>query len=128
MMKSRSETARARAEELGLSALVFMTEDGDRLGRFLGESGLSPQQLSARASDPEMLAAVLDYLLADESLLMVFAATADVSPESIAPARALLPGGDEELAASGGVLSSDRQPTRTSPKKNSKRWAGPGSS
>jgi hypothetical protein len=37
-----------------------------------------------------MAVAVLDHLLSDESLLLVFAAHAGVAPETIAPAHDLL--------------------------------------
>lgn len=78
------------AQEIALSALAFMTEERDRLVRFLELSGLNPQELRAQASSPDLLGAVLDHLLTDESLLLVFTASAGIPPEIVAPAREML--------------------------------------
>jgi Protein of unknown function (DUF3572) len=78
------------AEAIGLTALAFVAEDGARLGQFLSLTGLSPDQLRNEANAPHTLQAVLDHLAEDESLLLVFAASARCAPEQIEPARALL--------------------------------------
>lgn len=80
------------AMTLALSALVFLGEDRARLVRFLDLTGLSPDELRQQAQSPDLLAAVLDHLLEDESALLVFTATAGIAPESIAPARDVLRG------------------------------------
>jgi hypothetical protein len=85
------------AETIALSALAFLAEDLPRLGRFLALTGLGPGELRAEARQPRILAAVLNHLLQDESLLLVFAATTGVAPELVAPAHAIL-----ERQASGG--------------------------
>ena len=69
---------------------------------------------------PETLAAVLDHLLADESLLMVFAAGAGIDPAQILPARTTLGGRNE--AGDGGITGA---PAPVAKKKPSKRWPGP---
>jgi hypothetical protein len=79
-----------RAEEIGVAGLIFLAADIQRLGRFLALTGLGPAELKAEARTPRMLAAVLDHLLHDESLLLVFAADNQLEPEDIAPARRLL--------------------------------------
>ena len=80
------------AATIALAGLRFLAEDTDRLGRFLLATGIGPAELRSRAGDPALLGAVLDHLLADESLLLVFAAETGLAPESIAPAQALLAG------------------------------------
>lgn len=79
-----------QSELLGLNALTFVAQDADRLARFLDQTGITPQQLRAQASNPGLLAAVLDHLMRDESLLLVFTASSGAAPESIAPAHAEL--------------------------------------
>ena len=81
-----------QAVEIGYAALAVLAEDLDRLTRFLNLTGVSPGQLRDRADDPAMLAAVLEHLLADESLLLTFTANAGVPPESAARLPALLHG------------------------------------
>jgi hypothetical protein len=83
------------AETIALAALAFLADDPPRLGRFLALTGLGPDELKERARSPRILAAVLNHLLQDESLLLVFAASHGIAPELIAPAQTLL----EERAA-----------------------------
>jgi len=127
-IRNTDANARERAEQIGLSALVFVTEDEDRLGRVLGETGLSPDDLRASAGTPEGLVAVLDHLLADESLLMVFAAGAGLQPAEVWPAREILGGGaDASAFASQNYTSGYGGGRPATAKRPSKRWAGPGS-
>ncbi len=79
-----------RAESIGVSALLFLASDTERLVKFLTLTGVEPSELRAESRSPHMLAAVLDYLLQDESLLLVFAASDGVPPEEIAPAKRAL--------------------------------------
>ncbi|HVO01838.1 MAG TPA: DUF3572 family protein [Candidatus Cybelea sp.] len=79
-------------ETVALLALTFLAADDDRLQRFLGLTGIAPEALRGLARDKAGLGAVLDYLLGWEPLLLDFAAAHDLAPESIAKARAKLPG------------------------------------
>ena len=78
------------AQEIALLALSFMAEDRERLVRFLDLTGMSPIELQEQACSPNLLGAVLDHLLGDESLLLVFTASAGLSPEIIGPAREMM--------------------------------------
>ncbi len=78
-------------ETLALMALAYIAGDGDLLDRFLALSGLDLEDLKARAQDPALLGAVLDFLLAHEPDLLAFAADSQIKPESIALARQKLP-------------------------------------
>ena len=65
-----------------------------RLDRFLADSGMDPQQLaeSLSAGETGILAAALDHIVCDESLLMVFASEVRCKPEEIMMAHTLLQG------------------------------------
>ena len=78
------------ARSLAVSALTFIAVDPDRLSRFLGITGLGPDNLRTAATDPAFLGSVLDYLVADEKLLVEFAADAGFKPEAVARAQAAL--------------------------------------
>lgn len=80
------------AQAVAIMALAFLAEDDDRLGRFMGWTGLDADQVRAAASDPALLGGVLDYLLAHEALLVEFAEHAAIAPEEPARARQALPG------------------------------------
>ncbi|MFZ4808316.1 MAG: DUF3572 family protein [Hyphomicrobiaceae bacterium] len=78
------------AAEIGDRALAFLAVEPARLVAFLQATGMAPSTLRAQSDAPATLAAVLRYLLEDESLLLVFATEAAIAPDRIAPAAALL--------------------------------------
>ncbi len=80
------------AEVVALGALGFLAEDGERLGRFLALSGIGPQDLMHHATDPAFLGGVLDHLLSDESLLLLFTEAKAIEADVPAMARRQLPG------------------------------------
>src|SRR4051812_48837371 len=59
---------RSTAETLALKGLGHLAADGEALVRFLRVSGLEIADLRSRAGHPELLAAVLDFLLSDDKL------------------------------------------------------------
>lgn len=78
------------ATTLALNGLTFLAEDENRLQRFLAETGTDLAGLRAGASHPSFLASVLDYLLRDEPLLLVFTASRGLEPDAVYPAQVLL--------------------------------------
>lgn len=78
------------ANSIGEAALLFLASDPQRISGFLTLTGVGPAELRENAQAPEMLAAVLDYLLQDESLLLVFCTAESIAPGDIAPARRAL--------------------------------------
>ncbi|MGD9667890.1 MAG: DUF3572 domain-containing protein [Hyphomicrobiaceae bacterium] len=91
-MSLQPDGARDAAETIALRALAFLAGDGERLGRFLSLTGIGPDELRTQAREPHLLAGVLDHLMQDETLLLVFAADAGVRPEAIAAAHFALAG------------------------------------
>ena len=83
---------------VALSALAFLAADETALGRLLTETGLDPAALRGRADDPELLGAVLDFLFADETLLLDFCRAEGLAPQAVIRARAALPGGPGDWA------------------------------
>lgn len=81
---------RDAAEMIAVDALTFLAEDTARLERFLALSGLGLEHLRAAAAEPGFLAAVLDHLASDETLLLTFAGRAGHDPSAIARAREIL--------------------------------------
>ena len=82
------------AETLALQALGWLAAQPERAGAFLGMAGAAPDELRARASDPEFLGFVLDFLLSDEEALLEFCTDQAIQPDRPMRARAALPGGD----------------------------------
>ncbi|MDH3701434.1 MAG: DUF3572 domain-containing protein [Alphaproteobacteria bacterium] len=84
-----------QAETVALQALAYLAGDEERLQRFLLLTGLTIDDVKARAQDTGFLSGVLDHLLSDEPLLLEFAADAAIDPESIMIARRRFPGVSE---------------------------------
>ena len=94
-LKSRQSSGVDSARSLAVSALAFIAADADRLYRFLNLTGLGPDNVRTAAADPAFLGSVLDYLVADEELLVAFASDAGLKPEAVARAHAALCGRTE---------------------------------
>jgi hypothetical protein len=77
---------------LAASALTFVAADPDRLQRFLDLTGLGPHNLREAARDPTFDGSVLEYMLADEELLLLFASKSELRPETVALAHRALCG------------------------------------
>jgi hypothetical protein len=74
------------ARQLALDALLFLAGDSLRITKFLDVTGMEAAELREHAREDGTLAAVLEYLLADETLLLVFAANGGHHPAEVAPA------------------------------------------
>ena len=72
---------------LALGALAWVLADQARADRLLALTGLSPDDLRARANDAGVLAAVLAFLEAHEPDLVACAAALDRKPERLVRAR-----------------------------------------
>jgi hypothetical protein len=77
----------AEAEALAIAALTFLAAEPTRLGPFLAETGLGPENIRHAAHTPGFLPAVLDYLLSNESALLDFASHQGLDPAAIVAAR-----------------------------------------
>jgi hypothetical protein len=78
------------AEGLAAAGLAFLAEDTMRLSHFLASTGLAPRNLLTEAGTRTVLTAVLEHLMGDESLLLVFAVNKGIEPQTVAKALAVL--------------------------------------
>ncbi len=82
--------SRDEAETLAINALAFLASRPEALGRFLALTGIGPANLRSAAAEAGFLAGLLDYYLANESMLMEYSGHAGVSPEVVVHARQVL--------------------------------------
>jgi len=75
------------AEALALSALGWTLSDGDRAARLLALTGLTPEGLRARISEPSLLSATLGFLEAHEPDLIACADALGVTAARLVGAR-----------------------------------------
>ncbi|OGT69681.1 MAG: hypothetical protein A3J38_07585 [Gammaproteobacteria bacterium RIFCSPHIGHO2_12_FULL_45_9] len=92
-MSKHVQMNREQAEIIALQALVFLTKDQELFGRFIANSGTTPQDLKDHFTNPDFLGGVLDTILADDAILLDFCSEASLSPETLLLARRELPGG-----------------------------------
>ena len=91
-MKTARQAPREAAETLAIQALTYIAADTTQLERFLALTGLDLASIRTAATQPGFLAGVLDHIASDESLMVAFAADADLSPADVERARAALSG------------------------------------
>jgi hypothetical protein len=82
-----TEMDRLGAQTLALQALAWIVGDPDLGPRLLALTGLDPAGLRARAGEPAVLGATLDFLTQHEPSLVACADALDVRPEALVQAR-----------------------------------------
>ncbi|HXC56214.1 MAG TPA: DUF3572 domain-containing protein [Rhizomicrobium sp.] len=80
------------AQTLALKALGFVANSQGGLERLMELSGLDLPTLRERAGEPEILASLLDFLLADEGLLVDFCDAEKIDARAVHMARHVLGG------------------------------------
>lgn len=85
-----SQTA---AETLALACLDWLAGQDELWPVFLGSTGASEADLKARVGDPDLLGAVLDFILMDDAWLSACCRAKGLAPDAPVRARMALPGG-----------------------------------
>jgi hypothetical protein len=87
-MTTRSpETVEDNSFTLALSALGWALSGPERTDRMLALTGIEPEDLRRRVSDPQLLAAILGFVEAHEPDLIACAEAVGVKPEALVAAR-----------------------------------------
>lgn len=81
------------AETVALQGLAWLAGNESLLPIFLGSTGASETDLRARATDPEFLVSVLDFLMLDDAWVIEFCDTYSIPYGQPMQARNALPGG-----------------------------------
>ncbi|GBF25292.1 hypothetical protein MnTg02_00322 [bacterium MnTg02] len=92
--RQRSQIPPDDAELISIKALAFLAEDTERMAQFLNVTGLDADSLRDRVRNHKFLAEILNYLLTDESLLLVFCSNSGIEPSLIGPAQRTLENAD----------------------------------
>ncbi|MGR3804899.1 DUF3572 domain-containing protein [Marinibacterium profundimaris] len=86
--------SRDQAETFALQALAWLAANDELLPVFMGATGAGMDDLRERATDPDFLASVLDFLLMDDVWIVDACDALSVPYETPQAARAALPGGE----------------------------------
>jgi len=84
------------ADIIALQAVTYLLSDEKRISWLLGETGLSTTELQQSPDTPEILAGILDFLMAHEDMLIDFCDTNKIDPASFQRMRHFFPGGEQE--------------------------------
>jgi hypothetical protein len=85
----------ADASSIPLQFIAYLASDEDRLQNFCGSTGFGQSDLLDNLQDPAFQGFLLDFALADESLLLAFCADKGLPPETVVKLRRALPGYSE---------------------------------
>lgn len=83
------------AETTALQALAWLAGNDDLLPVFMGATGVSRDDLVARAGDADILAAVLDFVTMDDAWVMAFCDAHGLPYSAPMAARQALSGGGD---------------------------------
>jgi Protein of unknown function (DUF3572) len=81
------------AQVLAIQALGWIAADDEIFPQFMAATGVSIQDLRARAAESEFLVAVLDFLMLDDQWVVAFCDAGGHAYTAPLAARAALPGG-----------------------------------
>ncbi len=71
---------------IALQLLGFIAGNMEILGRFMALTGSGPDDLRNRLHDPDFHAAILEFTMQDEKLLLAFATEQNLDPQIVARA------------------------------------------
>lgn len=82
---------------IAIQALAHIVGDERSLRALQAQTGLDAEDIREVTENHELLGGILDFLLADEALLLSFCEDAGMPPETPARARLALPGAVPEM-------------------------------
>jgi hypothetical protein len=88
----RDKLTRERAETIALNGLAFLAGRDDDIERFLRNTGIDAAELRLRAADPDVLRAVLEYILAGDATTTGFCEEQNLDPRELHAASHVLSG------------------------------------
>ncbi len=84
--------AQQSAEIMALTALTWVLGQDELVGAFLNATGASPLDLGTLTQTPLFQAAILDFLMEDDSRIIAFCDTQNLPYTAVQTARTALPG------------------------------------
>ena len=82
-----------QAATIALKGLAYLVNSPTDLDRFLELSGADRESLRAQADEPEFLVSLLDFMLANEQVLVDFCSDSQADVRAVHMARHTLSGG-----------------------------------
>jgi|GEM_PF-1168181 len=86
----RDSLTKDKAETIALQALGFLATQPEELERFLRSSGLALEELREKASEPDLLRAILEFVLADDTRVTGLCQELEIEPCDLHAANHIL--------------------------------------
>ena len=86
----RESLTKDRAETIALQALGFLAVEPEVLERFLHTSGLQLDELRSQASNPDVLRAIMEFILADDARVSGLCQELNLEPKDLHAANHVL--------------------------------------
>ena len=104
LSRSRRKAEDPDAATIAIAALSYFATEPKTMSRFFALTGLDPSSIRSAASSPAFVAGLLDFVLADERILLAVAEAQETTPEAIVRARQSLErrGGNDPIDITGG--------------------------
>ena len=80
------------AQTLALKVLGFLANSPETMERLMQQSGLDSATIRERAAEPDFLLAVVDFLMANEDVMIDFCQVTRIEPKAVQLASQLLSG------------------------------------
>ena len=84
-----------QAEQSAIEVLTWMTSDPEMIGQFLGWSGADVDALKQIAGSPQLISAILDFVMLRDDWVIAASAHLNIKPEKFVELRRALPGGQD---------------------------------
>ncbi|MGI3903832.1 MAG: DUF3572 domain-containing protein [Janthinobacterium lividum] len=89
-LKRQERQPTADPDVIAIQALTYIASGPDHAERFMALTGIPLDDLRKAAAESGFLLGVMDYLIGDEALLLLFAADSGLAPEAVAAAHDLM--------------------------------------
>lgn len=86
----RDKLTSEAAQTIALQALAYLAAEPEEIGRFLQISGLDVDDLRAKAGEPDLLRAVLEYILVDDTRVTGLCQELSLKPTDLHAAKHVL--------------------------------------
>ncbi len=86
-LKQQERQPIADPDVIAIQALTYIASSPDHAERFMALTGIPLGDLREAAAGSGFLLGVMDYLVGDEALLLLFAAESGLAPEVVAAAH-----------------------------------------
>lgn len=83
-----------QAQDIAIKGFTWLVGEDDQIARFFEVTGISVNDVSQSAAEPEFLLAVIEFLLMEDATVTGFCDAAGLPYDALSQARAALPGGE----------------------------------